>query len=67
MTPHLTPYAELGASQAAYPTPPVPHALHDDDVDVVDGDLTEVLSDGLPVEPAVEPELEPEPTLPLGV
>ena len=39
----------------AYPTPPVPHALHDDDVDVVDGDVTEALDDGLLVEPAVEP------------
>ena len=48
----------------AYPAPPVPHALHDDDVDVVDGDLAEALNDGLPVEPAVE--LEPEPSLPLG-
>ena len=38
----------------------VPHALHDDDVDVVDRDLAEALDDGLPVEP------EPEPTLPLG-
>ena len=52
----------------AYPAPPVPHSLHDDDADVVDGDLTEALNDGLPVEPVVEPEpqLEPEPALPLG-
>ena len=49
---------------ATYPAPPVPHALHDDDVDVVDGDLTEALDIGLPVEPAVEPK--PESTLPLG-
>ena len=49
---------------AAYLAPPVPHALHDDDVDVVDGDLAEALDDGLPVEPVVEPELEP--ALPLG-
>ena len=49
---------------AAYPAPPVNHALHDDDVDVVDGDLTETVHDGLPVEPAVE--TEPEPALPLG-
>ena len=49
---------------AAYPAPPVPHALHDDDADVVDGDLDETLDDGLQVEPAVEPE--PELTLPLG-
>ena len=45
-----------------YPAPPVPHALHDDDADVVDGDLAEALDDGLPVEPAIEPE----PALPLG-
>ena len=49
---------------AAYPAPPIPHALHDDDVDVVDGDLAEALDDGLPVEHAVEPKLEP--ALPLG-
>ena len=49
---------------ATYLAPPVPHALHDDDVDVVDGDLAEALDDGLPVELVVE--LEPEPTLPLG-
>ena len=50
-----------------YLTPPVAHALHDDDVDVVadvvNGDLVKVVDDGLPIEPAVEPE----PTLPLGV
>ena len=40
----------------------VTHALHDDDADVVDGDLAEALDDGLPVEPVVEPE----PALPLG-
>ena len=49
-----------------YPAPPVPHALHDDDVDVVDGDLAEALNDGLPVEPAIKPDPEPEPALPLG-
>ena len=43
----------------AYHAPPVPHALHDDDADVVDGDLVEALDDGLQVEPAVEPEPEP--------
>ena len=32
----------------AYLTPPVPHALHDDDTDVVDGDLAKALDDGLP-------------------
>ena len=46
---------------AAYPAPPVLHALHDDDAD---GDLAEALDDGLPVEPTVEPE--PESALPLG-
>ena len=49
---------------AVYRAPPVPHALHDDDADVVDGDLAEALDDGIPVEPAVE--LEPKPALPLG-
>ena len=48
----------------AYLAPPVPHALHDDDADVVDGDLAEALDDGLPVEPVFEPE--PELALPLG-
>ena len=43
---------------AAYPTPPVAHALHDDDADVVDGDVAEVVDDGLLAEP--------EPTLSLG-
>ena len=38
---------------AAYLAPPVPHALHDDDADVVDGDLVEAFDDGLPVEHAV--------------
>ena len=46
----------------AYPTPPVAHALYDDDVDVVDGDVAEAVHDGLPVELVVEPE----PDLPLG-
>ena len=53
---------------AAYPAPPVTYALHDDDddddVDAVDGDLAEVVDDGLPVEPTIE--LEPELALPLG-
>ena len=48
----------------AYPTPSVVHALHDDDVDVVDGDLAKVVHDGLPVELAAK--LEPELALPLG-
>ena len=47
-----------------YLAPPVPHALHDDDDDVVDGDLAKALDDGLPVKLAIEPE--PEPALPLG-
>ena len=51
---------------AAYVAPPLTHALLDNDVDadVVDGDLAEVVDDGLPVEPAAK--LEPEPALPLG-
>ena len=49
---------------AACPTPPVPHALHDGDADVIDGDLIEALDDGLPVEPIVVQK--PEPALPLG-
>ena len=51
----------------AYSTPPVAHALHDDDADVVDGDVAEAVDDGLPVEPAVEPavELELKSALPL--
>ena len=50
----------------AYPTPPIAHALHDNDVDadVVDGDLAETVDDGLPVEPAIE--LEAEVVLQLG-
>ena len=28
---------------AAYPAQPLPHALHDDDVDVVDGNIAEGL------------------------
>ena len=54
---------DLGRS-VAYPAPPVAHALHDDDANVVNGDLAEALDDGLPVESAVEPK--PESTLPLG-
>ena len=46
----------------AYPAPLVAHVLHDDDADLVDGDLAEALDDGLPVKPAIKPE----PTLPLG-
>ena len=45
---------------AAYPAPPFPHALHDDNVDVVDGDVAEGLDNGLPVEHGVQPEPEPE-------
>ena len=47
-----------------YPAPPFAHTLHDDDADVVDGDLAEALDDGSPVKPMVEPE--PKPALPLG-
>ena len=52
----------------AYPAPPLPHALHDDDADVVDGDVAEGLDDGLPVEHVFQPEPKPEvePALPLG-
>ena len=46
----------------AYLAPLVAHALHDDDADVVDGDVAEAVHYGLPVELAVELE----PTLPLG-
>ena len=35
---------------AAYPKPPLPHALHDDNVD---GVVAEGLDDGLPVEHGV--------------
>ena len=49
---------------AAYLAPPVPYALHDDDVNIVDGDLVEALGDGLPIDPAIEPG--PKPALPLG-
>ena len=47
---------------APYLTHPIAHALHDDDVDVVNGDVVKAVDDGLPAEPAVEPE----PALPLG-
>ena len=33
---------------AAYPAPPISHALHDDDADVIDGDVAEAIDDGLP-------------------
>ena len=54
----------------AYLALPITHTLHDDnidvdvDVDVINGDLTKVVHNGLPVEPATE--LEPELALPLG-
>ena len=52
---------------AAYPAPPLPHALLDDDAD---GVVAEGLDDGLPVKHGVQPEPEPEvelePALPLG-
>ena len=47
---------------AAHPAPPIAHALHHDDVDVVDGDVVEVVRDGLLVDATAEPE----PALPLG-
>ena len=31
----------------AYSAPPLPHALHDDDANVVDGDVAEGLDNGL--------------------
>ena len=46
----------------AHLTPPIAHALHDDDADVVDGDVVEGVHDGLLAEAAAELE----PTLPLG-
>ena len=48
---------------AAYPTPPVAHTFHDDDVDVVDGDIVEAAHDVLSAELAVQPK----PTLLWGV
>ena len=52
---------------AAYPAPPLPHALHDDDAD---GVVAEGLDDGLPIEHGVQPEpeleVEPEPSLLFG-
>ena len=46
----------------AHPTPPVANALHDDDADVVVGDIAKVVHDSLPTQPMIKPE----PTLPLG-
>ena len=46
----------------AHLTSPVAHALHNDDANVIDGDVVEVVHDGLPVEPVVEPKT----ALPLG-
>ena len=46
----------------AYQAPPITYALHDDNVDVVDGDVVEAVHNGLPTEPAAEPEL----AFPLG-
>ena len=52
---------------APYPAPPLPHALHDDNVD---GVVAKGVDDGLPIEhgvqPKPQPEVEPEPALPLG-
>ena len=47
---------------AAHPAPPVAHALHHDDIDVVDGDVAEAIHNGLPADAAAKPE----PALPLG-
>ena len=47
---------------AAHPIPPVAHALHDDEADVVDDDVAEGVHDGLPAEATAEPN----PALPLG-
>ena len=44
----------------ACPAPLVAHALYDNDVDVVNGDIAEAVHDRLPTEP------EPETVLPLG-
>ena len=56
---------DFGRSEP-YPAPPLAHALHDDDVD---GVVAEGMDDELPVEHGVQPELEaevePKPTLPL--
>ena len=46
----------------AHPTPPFTHALHDSNVNVVDGDVAKGVHDGLPTEVAIEPK----PVLPLG-
>ena len=50
-----------------YPAPPLPHALHDYDVD---GVVAEGLQDGLPVQHGIQlepqPEVEAEPPIPLG-
>ena len=32
----------------SYPAPPIAHALHDDDIDDVDGDVAGAIHDGLP-------------------
>ena len=42
----------------ADPALPPAHALHDVDADVGDGDLPEATNDGLPAQPAAEPEVE---------
>ena len=35
----------------AYPAPLVAHALHDDDIDVIEGDVVEAVHDGLSAQP----------------
>ena len=45
--------------QHANPAPPPAHTLHDDaNADVGDGGLPEAVHDGLPAQPAAEPEVE---------
>ena len=40
----------------AHPAPPITHALHDDDTNVVDGDVAEGVHNGLPAEAVAEPD-----------
>ena len=47
---------------AAHPAPPIAHALHNDDINVVNRDIAKAVDDGLLAEPVVEPKL----ALPLG-
>ena len=38
----------------AHLAPPVAHALHDENIDVVDGDVAEVVHNGLPVKSTID-------------